>query len=315
MDVEELIRAESYDLLITDGKLPGPGLGAERADTPWVSYIDFFYGNHAVDREAWKGEWDRIRARLGLGEDGRSPQEARWLTLSSHLTLVFGLPEMLRYSALPPYVHEVGPVSWDPPLEGAAPPWLENLGRTRPAILVSTSSCWIDDLSLVTLAEEALQGDNIDIVATVPTRQHLTISSPRLFVAEYLPHTLLLPRVEVVLCSAGLLVVTRGVLSGLPIVAVPRGGDGYMVAAAAARAGVAIALDWRHLAPQRLREALVEAMRDQSMYKRSAERLAKTGHSFNAPGTSADLIELLLDRSSSRRPRTNARSYQIGARK
>jgi UDP:flavonoid glycosyltransferase YjiC (YdhE family) len=134
-------------------------------------------------------------------------------------------------------------------------------------------------------------------------------------VAEYLPHTLLLPRVEVVLCSAGLLVVTRGVLSGLPIVAVPRGGDGYMVAAAAARAGVAIALDWRHLAPQRLREALVEAMRDQSMYKRSAERLAKTGHSFNAPGTSADLIELLLDRSSSRRPRTNARSYQIGARK
>src|SRR6202023_2093046 len=61
----------------------------------------------------------------------------------------------------------IGPCSWDPPAD--PPAWLEDV--SRPIVLVSTSSEFQDDGRLVTTALEALAGEDVHVVATVPAAE------------------------------------------------------------------------------------------------------------------------------------------------
>jgi UDP:flavonoid glycosyltransferase YjiC (YdhE family) len=260
----------------------------------WISYVDFYFGELYPITELWPQQWNALRTRLGLARDPRPSTEARWLALSPHLILLLGLRELMRFSSpLPPYVHAVGPLLWDPPLRDAPPPWLKRLGRDQPAVLVSTSSAFLDDADLVTLAAEALDGEDVDVVATVPAEQQLGPLPPHVVASRYVPHSLLLPRVQALLCSAGLHVIGKAVMAGVPVVAVPRGADGHLVAKAASDAGVAIELARNGLDAARLRAALREAMSD-ARRRNTARAIAESSRRCNAPATAADLIEGVL---------------------
>ncbi|MFN2568635.1 MAG: glycosyltransferase, partial [Candidatus Dormibacteria bacterium] len=273
------------------------GLAAEKAEIPWVSYVDYFLDETLTAGESQIEWWNALRARLGLSAETRPATEARWFAMSSHLTLVFGLPCLgLQGRRLPSYVREVGPITWDPPYRGDPPLWLDELGRHRPAILISTSSLWLGDADLVTITAEALAGESCDLVATLPAQQDLPQLPNDVMVSSYLPHSLLLPKVDLVVCSGGLGVTTKALLAGIPVVAVPRGLDGYSVTRAAVASGAALAVDHRTLRPGDLRDVLLHALSDEGL-RTSALVLANAGKEYDSATTSADLIEGLLRRS------------------
>jgi UDP:flavonoid glycosyltransferase YjiC (YdhE family) len=176
---------------------------------------------------------------------------------------------------------------------GSAPEWLEDIGVHRPAILVSTSSGWLNDSDLVVAAGDALRGCDVDVVATLPAEPALPAMPDNVHVARYLPHSLVMPRVDLLVCSGGLGVVNRALLAGKPMVAVPRGADGYRVTAAAVAAGVAVGVDQSQLGPETLRAVLLRALEDPAI-RTNAEALQRAGSSFDAPVTTANLMESLL---------------------
>jgi UDP:flavonoid glycosyltransferase YjiC (YdhE family) len=297
-DVLEILGRERFDLVMTDGMSYGAGLAAEKADVPWACYVAFAFDESisfdGPAERARRAAWDGLRASVGLGPDTRPPGDTPWLCFSPYLTLLLGLPELaFRRSALPKYVQRVGPVIWDPPTPTEPPPWLAEVGRDRPLVVLSTSSAWVDEGWLVSMVGEALADEDVDVVATVPADHDLPALPANVRVARYLPHRLLIPAARVVICSGSYGVTTRAASVGVPLVVVPCGGDGHCVALAAARAGIGIALDPGKVTAGGIRAAVHRVMSDTS-YGLAAARLADSAQSYDAIATAADAIEQLL---------------------
>jgi hypothetical protein len=96
---------------------------------------------------AW---WNEQRALVGLGPEGRPPEENRWYRCSPWLTFVLGLPELVHPRGdLPLYARRVGPTRWLPPPAEPPPSWVAELGRERRAVLASVSTAGPTDRALL----------------------------------------------------------------------------------------------------------------------------------------------------------------------
>jgi UDP:flavonoid glycosyltransferase YjiC (YdhE family) len=74
----------------------------------------------------------------------------------------------------PENVRLVGPCDWDPPAE--PPSWLEQV--EQPIVLVTTSSEFQEDSRLVRCALEALAGEQLHVVATLPSSDATSFDAP-----------------------------------------------------------------------------------------------------------------------------------------
>lgn len=302
-DVDCLLEAERFSLVVSKSCmfLSGAGLAAERRSVPWVSYIHFCLG--ATERAGRlngtaRSRWDALRGRHGLPSDPREDSELYWAGVSPILTLLLGIPRLQYGGIRPEYVKAVGPIAWDPPSQMDAPPWLESLGRRRPAALVSTSHLWRRDDTLVLRAVEALASEDFDVVVTVPAGHHLPELPPNVVKTAYFPHHLLIPRVSVVVCSAGFGTATRAVLAGRPTVVVPLGGDGEPVAEAVEHTGVGVVIRPDQLNTASVRAAVSRALSDPAII-RNVQSVREEGLSFPDPVRSAaDHVEAALGRAS-----------------
>jgi hypothetical protein len=152
--VARLLRDERFDLVLADGFRLGAGFAADEAGVPWASYTHHQFADRATSEGLVQMWWDRfrpdvslrktfidwwptLRGGLGAGPEPLPEAQATWWNQSPHATLVLGLPELLGHRApAPAWVHHVGPSLWDG-LPTAPPEWLAQLGRDRPAVLVS----------------------------------------------------------------------------------------------------------------------------------------------------------------------------------
>lgn len=293
-DTLELVAEERCDLVFGGScmQLCGHGLAADKAGVPWASYIDFLVDETVVREPEFPQLWDRWRASLGLPAERRHGEESLWFPFSPYLILYLVHPR-LSFGPAPPYVRRVGASMWDEPARAPEAKWLADLGVRRPAVLVSTSSLWQDDADLVTGVASAMAGEDVDVVATVPTGQELPTLADNVTVTGQFPHSLLMPRVSCVVCSAGLGTVTRALCAGVPVVVVPRSGDGHNVARAAVRAGAGVALMPAAATAAELGAAIGRALVDAAMRSAAAsfkgELVAAT-----ALDDAADAVEALL---------------------
>lgn len=295
-DTMEALAQDPCDLVFGGGcmQLCGQGFAAERAGLPWVTYLDFLI-DESVRREPEFAElWDTWRRSFGIGAEQRPPAESLWFPFSPQLTLYLvhrGL--MSGDDGCPPYVHRVGATTWNERTETASPAWLETLGRDRPAVLVSPSSLWQDDADIVRLTAEVLRDRDVELVATVAAEHELGELPGRVTITGRFPHHLLIPRVDAVVCSAGLGTVTRALCAGIPVVAVPRSGDGWNVARALAASGAGIAIAPARLTTESLRAALDRALGDPAL-RAAAARWRGEPVTPAAITTAADRVEALL---------------------
>jgi len=179
-------------------------------------------------------------------------------------------------SDLPAQVRYVGAV-YPPPSNRFRPPaWWAELDGDRPVVHVTQGT--IDNADLGRLLEptiEALGGEDVIVVATTGGRDisQVKVRLPsNTFVAEYIPHDLLLPKVDVMVTNGGYGAVQRALSMGVPLVVAGNTEDKPEVAARVAWTGAGINLRTGTPTPGAVRAA-VRAVLNDSRYLGAARRL------------------------------------------
>jgi len=149
-------------------------------------------------------------------------------------------------SDLPAHVRYVGAVHPAPSVGFRLPPWWAELDGDRPIVHVTQGT--IDNADLGRLVEQtinALGSEDVIVVATTGGRDvsELKVTRPmNTFVAEYIPHDLLLPKVDVMVTNGGYGAVQRALSMGVPLVVAGNTEDKPEVAARVAWTGAGINL-------------------------------------------------------------------------
>ncbi len=149
-------------------------------------------------------------------------------------------------SDLPSNVRYVGAVHPGPSRGFRRPSWWSQLDGDRPVVHVTQGT--IDNADLGRLLEptiDALGGEDVIVVATTGGRDVSQLKGPlppNTFVAEYIPHDLLLPKVDVMVTNGGYGAVQRALAIGVPLVVAGNTEDKPEVAARVAWTGAGINL-------------------------------------------------------------------------
>jgi MGT family glycosyltransferase len=168
----------------------------------------------------------------------------------------------------------IGAGAWEPPAK--APAWLDTIDR--PLVLVTTSSEFQDDGVLVRTALEALAEEPVSVVATMPAGVPDDLVVPaNARVERFLPHGPLLERAAVAVTHGGMGATQKALSHGVPVCVVPFGRDQLEVARRAEVSGSGTRLPATRLNPERLRQAVREAMGCTEGARRVAEGYRATG--------------------------------------
>jgi MGT family glycosyltransferase len=169
-------------------------------------------------------------------------------------------------SDLPAQVRYVGAVHPSRSANFQRPPWWGELDGDRPVVHVTQGT--IDNADLGRLVEptiEALGGEDVVVVATTGGRDvpQLKMALPtNTFVAEYIPHDLLLPKVDVMVTNGGYGAVQRALSMGVPLVVAGNTEDKPEVAARVAWTGAGINLRTGTPTPGAVRAAVRDVLND-----------------------------------------------------
>jgi len=151
----------------------------------------------------------------------------------------------------------VGPCSWEPP--GELPEALVEV--EAPLVLVTTSSEFQDDGRLVEVALEALAGEPLHVVATIPAGTRLDLEAPaNATLVPFAPHTPILRRAVCAVTHGGMGATQKALSLGVPVCAVPFGRDQFEVARRVEIAAAGSRLPAWRLHPKRLRAKVHEAI-------------------------------------------------------
>jgi MGT family glycosyltransferase len=176
---------------------------------------------------------------------------------------------------MPANVRYVGMVDPTPTGTFSPPLWWPKLDDDRPVVHVTQGTIDNTDFSrLLQPTIEALAEENVMVVATTggPPVSELGFSlPPNADVAEYLPHDLLLPQVDVMVTNGGYGAVQRALSTGVPLVVAGDTEDKPEVAARVAWSGAGI--DLRTGAPtgKAIRHAVREVLGDGRYLSRARE--------------------------------------------
>ncbi len=153
-------------------------------------------------------------------------------------------------SDLPANVRYVGAVHPGPSEGFRLPPWWSQLDGDRPVVHVTQGT--IDNADLGRLLEptiDALGGEDVIVVATTGGRAVSQLDVPlpmNTYVAEYIPHDVLLPKVDVMVTNGGYGAVQRALSMGVPLVVAGNTEDKPEVAARVAWTGAGVNLQDGH---------------------------------------------------------------------
>ncbi|MCW2686113.1 MAG: glycosyltransferase, family [Mycobacterium sp.] len=178
-------------------------------------------------------------------------------------------------SDLPAGVRFVGAVHPARTQNFSPPSWWSELDGDRPVVHVTQGT--IDNADLSRLLEptiEALGGEDVIVVATTGGRDVAQVKVPlplNTYVTEYLPHDILLPKVDVMVTNGGYGAVQRALATGVPLVVAGNTEDKPEVAARVAWSGAGINLRTGTPTPGALRRAVREALTDDRYLRRARE--------------------------------------------
>jgi MGT family glycosyltransferase len=204
-------------------------------------------------------------------------------------------------SDLPSHVRYVGAVHPAPSRGFRRPPWWSRLDGDRPVVHVTQGT--IDNADLGRLLEptiEALGGENVIVVATTGGRDVSQLKVPlpmNTFVAEYIPHDLLLPKVDVMVTNGGYGAVQRALAAGVPLVVAGNTEDKPEVAARVAWTGAGINLRTGTPTAGAVRAAVREVLNDGRYLRRARDLEAAFARRDGVAEIAALVDEVISERS------------------
>jgi MGT family glycosyltransferase len=310
----ELERADP-DALIVDVHAIGAAFAAEASGLPWGMYEVSVPQLRSRDAPPFGAGWAPRRDLVGRFRDaairgverltiepaarrrfnplreelGLAPQrDTTDLGLAAGLLVCF-TAEPFEYprSDWPEAVRLVGPGRWDPPAQ--APPWLDSI--KRPLVLVSVSTDFAREGRLIEDALEGLAGEDVEVVATSGALDPAGFKAPaNARVERFVPHGPMLAKASCVVCHGGLGIVQKALAAGVPVCAIPFGRDHLDGARRVEVCGAGTRLPPQRLSPERLRDAVREALGK----RQGAERIAAAFAAAGGPAAAADAFEELL---------------------
>ena len=311
-DLRDAMGAERPDAVLVDINSWGALAAAERWGGPWAAFCPYplalrsrdvppFGPGLAPAHGPLGHARDRLLRPLVLGTIEKtmlpplnSVRAAAGLPLLGDADELFRRPPLLLYMTAEPFEYRrrdwpanvvmVGPCAWEPPAD--PPEWLAAI--SEPIVLVTTSSEFQNDRRLVDVALEALAGERVCIVATLPAGEpagHATAGNAR--VERFIPHGPVLARAVCAVTHGGMGATQKALAHGVPVCAVPFGRDQFEVARRVQVAGAGTRLPASRLRPDRLRAKVREAMTRTSGARRVAAGYAAAG----GPAAAADAVE------------------------
>jgi MGT family glycosyltransferase len=314
-DLRRAIDDAQPDLLLVDIATWGALAAAEAWGGPWASWCPYPLPVPSRDAPPFgpgfrpaRGPAGRLRdaalAPLMFGALERivrprvnEVRERAGVPPASGAADIFLAPPLLLYLTAEPFeyprsdwpdkVRMVGPCDWDPPAE--PPAWLDDV--EEPLVLVTTSSEFQDDGRLVRCAMEALAGEPVHVVATLPSSDASGFDAPaNARVLPFVPHGPILDRAACAITHGGMGATQKALARGVPVCAVPFGRDQLEVARRVEVAGAGTRLPAKRLSPKRLRAAVREAMRREEGARRVAASFAAAGGAAAAATAVEDLV-------------------------
>ncbi len=295
------IREHRPDGLLVDINAWGAIAAAETAGLPWATWCPYFLPVPSRNAPPFglglppaRGPLGRLRDRLLtpvlMGSynralpalnAARASLGAPPLKAVSHVFL--RAPLLLYLTAEPfeyprsdwhPSVRMVGPGIWDPPIP--VPEWLKNV--EKPLVLVTCSTEFQNDGKIIETALRGLANEEVLVVATTASIDPTSFKAPpNARIERFLPHGLLLEKAACVVCHGGMGITQKALAAGVPLVVVPFGRDQMEVARHLQEAGAGVSLPKGKLRPDRLRQAVREAMQMKAGAQRIAEAFRKSG--------------------------------------
>lgn len=176
-------------------------------------------------------------------------------------------------SDLPGHVRFVGAVTPPAAVDFVPPSWWHELERDRPVVHVTQGT--IDNADLSRLIEPtiaALADEDVTVVVTTGGRAIDAIQIPlpaNTFVAEYIPHDALLPRVDVMVTNGGYGAVQRALIDGVPLVVAGNTEDKPEVAGRVEWSGVGVNLHTGTPSASAVRRAVRDVLGDPAFKARA----------------------------------------------
>jgi MGT family glycosyltransferase len=204
-------------------------------------------------------------------------------------------------SDLPNHVRFVGAVSPEPANGFVTPSWWNELSANRPVVHVTQGT--IDNADLGRLIEptiEALADEDVTVVVTTGGRPVSQLRGPlpaNTFVAEFIPHDVLLPSVDVMITNGGYGAVQRALMTGVPLIVAGNTEDKPEVAARVEWFGAGVNLRTGVPTAAMVRRAVRQVLEDDT-YLTAARHLQRAYGRRDGVAEIADLVdEVIAERS------------------
>ena len=202
------------------------------------------------------------------------------------------------HSDLPAGVRFVGVVRPRPPDGFVPPPWWGELDGARPVVHVTQGTADNRELSqLVEPTITALADSDVTVVVSTGGRDVGALGVPvpaNAFVADCLPHDLLLPKVDVLVTDGDYATVQLALAAGVPVVVAGRTGGRAEVAARVARSGAGINLQTGAPSPTAIASA-VHRVRSEAGFLRKARTLEAAFARRDGVAEIAALVDEVVD--------------------
>jgi UDP:flavonoid glycosyltransferase YjiC (YdhE family) len=306
-----LVRSFDPHAVVADILTLAAALAAKMDDRPWATLVPHvlptgepgwpLYSTGArlprtsVGRRFWRlfdplaahgakqgrEELNEARRRVGL-----APFEHVHGGTSHELALIATVPQ-LEYprDRWEPWMKVTGPLLWEPP-DGEG---VELPPGDEPLVLIAPSTSQDPDQRMVRAALLGLADEPVRVLASTNRRGGLPQTRNATLV-DWLSYARAMPLCDLVVCHAGHGTVARALVSGVPLVACPAGGDMAETTARVAWAGAGIGLPRRLTTPRGVRLA-VRRVLSQPSYTERAKEIAEWSRTHDGPACAADELE------------------------
>ena len=206
-------------------------------------------------------------------------------------------------SDLPGNVRFVGAVHPRASTNWVPPEWWSTLDGGRPVVHVTQGTVDNEDLSrLIEPTIQALADEDVTVVVSTGGRDVREIGVPipaNTIVSEYVPHDLLLPKVDVIVTNGGYGAVQRAVSAGVPLVVAGSTEDKPEVAARVAWSGAGIDLRTGTPSAGQVRAAVRDVLTDGRYLTRARELETAFAQRDGVAEIAAQVDEVIAERAAS----------------